>query len=154
MKNKKENTNMSEQLSQHFTLHEMTASGTALRLGLEHTPTPAAVENLRALCVNVLEPLRRRFGVVRVTSGYRSEALNRAVGGVANSQHRRGEAADLHCSSLDEARRWFLFIRDHLDFDQLLLERKMGNGCCWLHVSYVRQPGRRKNRQMARFVNT
>jgi len=154
MKNEREQTrvNLEEQLSPHFTLREMIASGKAIRLGIENVPTPEAVVNLRALCQNVLEPLRRHMGCVRVTSGYRSDILNGAVGGAKHSQHLRGEAADLHCSSLDQARRWYGFIRDNLEFDQLLLERRLGNGCCWLHVSYVRQPGHRQNRKDSRFV--
>lgn len=143
---------LSIRLADHFTLAEMVASGEAIRRGIDNTPTDAVVTNLEALCQNVLEPLRRHVGCVRVSSGYRSPELNKVVGGAANSQHLRGEAADLHCSSLDQARRWFDFIVQHLDFDQLLLERRLSNGCCWLHVSYVRQPGRRANRRAARFL--
>ena len=140
-------------LSPHFTLQEMTASGTAIRREIDNTPTNAAVvENLRALCQNVLEPVRRRFGRTLISSGYRSAELNKAVGGVAKSQHLWGEAADIHCSSLTEARRRYDFIRAHCDFDQLLLERRHDCGTCWLHVSYVAQPGRRRNRHDARFV--
>ena len=133
-------------------MEEMVASGTARRLGIRNVPSAVAVRNMKALCEDVLEPLRRQMGRVIVTSGYRSEALNRAVGGVKNSQHRRGEAADIHCSSLEQAEQWFNFVRDHLDYDQLLLERRLNNGCCWLHISYIRQPGRRQNRRQARFI--
>lgn len=154
-RNKMNNSERSNEvwLTPHFTLREMTASGTAVRRGLKNVPPAVAVENLRALCREVLEPLRRQVGCVRVTSGYRSEALNRAVGGAENSQHRRGEAADVHCSSLEQAKKWFEIIRRETDFDQLLLERHLKNGCCWLHVSYVRQPGRRKNRHKAHMVS-
>lgn len=156
MKNSKRNNTCGKNevwLTPHFTLGEMTASGTAVRRGLKNVPSAVAVENLRALCREVLEPLRRQVGCVRVTSGYRSEALNRAVRGAENSQHRRGEAADVHCSSLEQAKKWFEIVRQTTDFDQLLLERRMKNGCCWLHVSYVRQPGRRKNRHEAHVVS-
>lgn len=139
-----------ERLSPHFTLKEMTDSGTARRLNIENSPTTAIVENLQALCLEVLEPVRRRFGRTIISSGYRCPELNEAVGGVSNLQHILGEAADIHCPSVEEARRRFDFIRRNLDFDQLLLERRHDIGTCWLHVSYVRQPGRRSNRHDAR----
>ena len=142
-------------LTEHFTLHEMTASGTALRLDLKNVPDTRAVEALRHLCEEVLEPLRQRFGVIRITRGFRCKEVNEAVGGVKNSQHMRGEAADIHCGSMTEAMNFYLFISENLVFDQLLLEKRMSNGCCWIHVSYIAQPGRRDNRMMANelFVN-
>ena len=70
------------QLSEHFSLREMTASGTAMQLNIDNTPDEAQTECLRNLCQQVLEPLRKRFGVIRVTSGFRSKRLNNAVGGV------------------------------------------------------------------------
>lgn len=140
------------QLTEHFTLKEMVQSGTAVKLGIENMPTEADVERLKALCVMVLEPLRRKFGVMRVTSGYRCQALNKAVGGVKNSQHTKGEAADVHCSSVEQALRMAYYVRDRLTFDQLLVERVMLDGCCWIHVSYVAETAERKNRKMLRFV--
>lgn len=133
----KTHTNLNDRLAEHFTLREMVASGTARRLNIENIPTERDVDCLRRLCQQVLEPLRRRFGVLRVTSGYRCEALNEAVGGQPCSQHLYGQAADLHCSSAESARRMYDYVRQHLDFDQVLLERRLSNGCCWLHVSYV-----------------
>lgn len=144
MKNKEGKT----MLSEHFSLYEMVRSGTAISENIDNTPTEAVVSNLRDLCINVLEPLRRRYGAIIISSGYRCEELNRAVGGVKNSQHMRGEAADIHTSSLEQAERYFHFIKEKTDFDQLLLERKLDNGCCWIHVSYTT---RRANRQQAIF---
>ncbi len=141
------------QLSQHFTLSEMTASGTAIRRGISNTPSPAETENLRQLCQNVLEPLRQRFGRIRVTSGYRCSELNEAVGGVKNSQHMRGQAADLHVTSEEQAQQWADFIAQHLDFDQCIIERRLGNGCRWLHVSYVTPTQQRKNRRQVLKLN-
>lgn len=128
--------NNDERLSPHFTLMEMIVSGTAIRHNIDNTPEAVHVERLRALCQNVLEPLRRRFGVIRVTSGYRCSALNAKVGGAPDSQHLRGEAADIHVSSREVAGKMFAYIRDNLPFDQLLFERRSGNGVCWLHVSH------------------
>jgi len=125
-----------QMLTAHFSLQEMCASGTAVRLGIRNVPDSEARDRLRLLCEHVLEPLRKNFGVIRVTSGYRCERLNAIVGGSARSQHVRGEAADIHISSIEVGRKMFQFIKQHLDFDQLLFEHVRGNGACWLHVSY------------------
>lgn len=130
-------------LSKHFSLEEMTNSGTAIRLRIANRPSTVQIENLRQLCLNVLEPVRLRFGVTRITSGYRCPELNSAVGGVPDSQHTRGEAADIHISDMEVGRKIFDFICRNTDFDQLLFERRVKGGCRWLHVSYTtRRPNR------------
>lgn len=126
-------------LTAHFSLREMCASGTAIRLGIKNEPSEEVINRLQQLCEHVLEPLRQRFGVIRITSGYRCERLNKAVGGVKNSQHRLGEAADIHVSNIEVGRKMFQFIKENLDFDQLLFERIRENGVCWLHVSYKKE---------------
>ena len=133
------NTNINLQtgmLTAHFSLREMCASGTAIRLGIKNEPSEEVINRLQQLCEHVLEPLRQRFGVIRITSGYRCDRLNRAVGGVKNSQHRLGEAADIHVSNIEVGRKMFRYIKENLEFDQLLFERIQENGACWLHVSY------------------
>ena len=128
-------------LSEHFSLEEMVRSGEAMRRNIDNSPTPEAVESLRRLCANVLEPVRRRFGATRITSGYRCPALNEAPA----SQHLRGEAADIHIADMEVGRKVYDFIRLNTDFDQLLFERRLSNGCRWLHVSYTeRRPNRRQ----------
>lgn len=142
--------NQKTMLSEHFSLEEMTRSGVAISNGISNTPSAADIERMRLLCVNVLEPVRRRFGVTRISSGFRSKELNAAVGGVATSQHLYGEAADIHISSTEAGRKIYDYIRRNLDFDQLLFEHRMSNGCRWLHVSYTT---RRANRRQAAAIS-
>jgi hypothetical protein len=136
----KEHTyDLSEHLTQHFTLREMLYSYTAQRLGmLNPIDSPAVVDNLRMLCQQVLEPLRTAMNEpIIISSGYRSDCLNYVVGGSPNSQHRRGEAADIYCREEWQARFYYDFMRLHLPFDQLLLEHRKKNNAWWVHVSYT-----------------
>ena len=132
-------------MTEHFDLVELTRSATATRLGLMNVPPQTAVGNLRNLCQKVLEPLRQHLGKpIIVTSGYRSKELNKAVGGVENSQHLVGEAADLRIESEKQGREWMVWIMDNCEFDQLILERNAK--ATWLHVSCKR------NRQEVKFI--
>lgn len=135
--------NQQEQLSKHFTLWEMVRSGTAIKMNIMNEPGEDEVRALCALCENVLEPLRCRFGAITITSGYRCEKLNKAVGGVVNSQHTRGEAVDIFVPSVETGRKYFDFICNHTPFDQLIWEPRGSRNPRWLHVSYTT---RRKNR--------
>ena len=118
----------------HFTMSELTRSATALRLGIDNTPPQAVVAALTQLVGNVLDPLREAWGhPIYVTSGYRCPALNRAVGGVARSQHLRGEAADVTTGSRDGNRRLWQLLHDlHLPVDQVINEHNYQ----WLHISH------------------
>ena len=136
--------NMDEPLAEHFSLGEMLRSYTADLLGINNIPTQEQVDNLRALCQYVLEPVRRKFGVILISSGFRNQRLNYAVGGAPQSQHLRGEAADIFVATPEQGDKIFAYIRDNLPFDQLLYEHKVRNGYRWIHVSYVRR--RRPNR--------
>lgn len=131
----KETNNM--KLSEHFALREFVVSRTAMVNNIDNQPSEVEIERLRALCTHVLEPLRRRFGVIRVTSGYRCLELNRRVGGVSRSQHMRGEAADLHVGSSETGRKMYAYIVEELDYDQVLFERSADGRAQWLHVSYT-----------------
>lgn len=137
-------TDMTLRLSDHFTLREFCLSATAISRGLDNTPDALAVLNLRLLCQNVLEPLRRRFGVIRITSGYRSIAVNNAVGGAEFSQHRFGQAADIHVSNHETGGKMYDYIRQRLPFDQLIYEYNKRNGAQWIHVSFSAEQQRRQ----------
>ena len=133
-------------LSENFTLEELIRSNAAERMGFDNVPKDEkVVENLRSLCLEVLQPLRDYVGApVHINSGYRCPELNMVVGGVKNSQHCRGEAADIRIVSPKQGREWAAWIEDNCRFDQMLLERNK-NGAVWLHVSCKRDAS--KNRQ-------
>ena len=123
----------------HFTIEEMYASDTAKRLGIDNKPTTQKMINLVYLCAYVLEPLRVAMGEpIKIGSGYRCEKLNKAVGGVYNSQHLKGQAADLCIDGdIQKGKKWFNYIKDHLPFDQLIWEHNPKTGSYWVHVSFV-----------------
>jgi zinc D-Ala-D-Ala carboxypeptidase len=127
------------QLSPHFSLAEMVASQTAARLGLDNTPGPNELSNLKQLCVNVLEPIRALLGrPIFVSSGYRSPEVNKAAGGVASSEHKLGRAADIQCwaygtpLAICEA-----IAATDIPFNQLIHEFEG-----WVHVSWAPVPKR------------
>lgn len=127
----------------HFTLDEMIHSDTADRLGIDNTPTSEAIDNLDRLVTRVLDKLRDGWGrPIIVTSGYRCKELNAAVGGTRNSQHLKGQAADIVSDDFDVfrgfVRRW---CKDN-DFDQCIFEYSGGRE--WIHISYVEGRNRRQ----------
>jgi len=126
------------QLSPNFSLHELTKSETALRLGLDNTPEDDAIENLRVLCEKVLQPVRDHYGKgVKVNSAYRSPESNAAVGGSKTSDHCKGQAADIEIPGVANAdlAQW---IMDNLEYTQLILEFYTPGipDSGWVHVSY------------------
>ena len=128
---------MATRISKNFTLEEFTASDTAKANGISNIPSTQQVANLCALVHHVLQPLRDAMGQeIKIGSGYRCPRLNAAVGGVSNSQHLNGEAADL-CIDGDKlkGKRWFDWIKAHVVFDQLIMEHN-AKGSYWVHVSY------------------
>lgn len=134
-------------LSPNFHLSEFTKSQTASRRGINNEPNAQQVENLRRLCVNVLEPVRAHFGrPVVISSGFRSPALNRAIGGSSTSQHSHGEAADFEIPGVPNhaVARW---ISKNLRYDQLILEfytpGEPNSG--WVHCSFRTDRLRKQN---------
>ncbi len=132
-------------LSRNFTLSELTKSDTAIRMGINNNPSAEQIEKLKALCENILQPIRDHYGRVKVTSCFRSVDLCLAIKSSANSQHARAEAADFECIGVDNAELadW---IYKNLDFDQLILEfytpGEPNSG--WIHCSYVPEGGRKQ----------
>ena len=125
-------------LSANFSLHELTKSETALRMGLDNTPDDEAIENLRLLCEKVLQPVRDHYGKgVKVNSAYRSPESNAAVGGSKTSDHCKGMAADIEIPGVANAdlAQW---IMDNLEYTQLILEFYTPGipDSGWVHVSY------------------
>ena len=129
---------MNTPVTMHFTIEELYASDTAKRLGIDNKPTTQKMINLVYLCSYVLEPLRVAMGKpIKISSGFRCQELNKKVGGVYNSQHLKGQAADINIQGdMDFGRKIFEYIRDHLPFDQLIWEHDKG-GTYWVHVSFV-----------------
>ena len=129
----------------YFSIKELTKSETATKKGIDNTPNAAQVKNLEALIDNLLDPIREQWGAaIYVTSGFRSVALNKAVGGVANSHHLGGYAADLTVKSQAGNKALFEMIRcSNLRWTQLISEKTTAHGCGWVHISYV--PSNLKN---------
>jgi len=125
-------------LSKNFTMAEFTKSQTAERKGIDNTPQGEHLEAAKALFENVVQPVRDHFGPTVINSGYRSPDLNEAVGGSSRSQHCKGEAADIEVPGTPNAElaEW---IRDNLEFDQLILEFYTPGipDSGWVHVSYL-----------------
>lgn len=121
---------------EYFTIAELTKSDTATAKGIDNTPTQEVIDNLTKLIEAVLDPLRKLWnGPIVVNSGYRSETLNKAVGGVSNSHHLLGCAADITVDSIENNKKLFNVLLDsNLKWTQAILEK----GGRWLHISYIK----------------
>ena len=145
---------MATRISKNFTLDELLASKTAKQKGIINAPGVDEVCALCALVHNVLQPLRDAMQEpIKIGSGYRCTKLNKAVGGVGNSQHIKGEAADL-CIDGDirKGRKWFEWIKTHCEFDQLILEHN-AKGSYWVHVSF-RNDGQNRKQVISSLLKT
>lgn len=135
-------------LSNHVSLAEFCHSDTAKRRGIDNTiKDPAHLASAKLLCEKVFEPIREHFGVpIHISSGYRSAALNRAVKGSASSQHCRAEAMDIDADRYGKVtnKEIFDYIREHLEWDQMIWE--FGNDLQpdWVHVSFKATGNRRQ----------
>lgn len=129
-------------LSRNFMLREFVNSTTASRKGISNKPTEVHLANLKLLIDNVIQPIRDKIGPIRVTSGYRSPALNRAIGGSSRSQHSRGMAADIQFVRDNEMDNKVIFdtiLEMELDFDQMINEFDYS----WIHISYNHEHNRK-----------
>jgi len=131
-------------LSKRYTLEDLTKSSTALRFGINNHPTSLVeIDNLTALCTNVLERVWDKFGKPRIESGFRSPELNKKIGGAKNSQHMSGEAADIEVDGLSNLD-IFSWMMTNISFDQLILEFHNATvpSSGWVHVSHSRSRNR------------
>jgi zinc D-Ala-D-Ala carboxypeptidase len=126
-------------LSKNLTLFEMIRSDMAKRKGVSNEPTPEHIANMKVLAEKIFQPIREHFGVpIYISSGYRSAALNKKIGGAKNSQHLTGEAIDIDMDghSYITNVQIFNYIKDNLFFDQLIWEFGNNTNPDWVHVSY------------------
>jgi len=136
---------MKQGLGRFFSWAELTASTTARRLGIDNTPTPQAQAAMQALVADVLDPLRRMLGrPIRVSSGYRAPAVNRAIDGAEHSQHMRGEAVDIKVDGVSAKELATFILRSGLPVDQVIWYAPERGG--HVHLSYTRE---RTNRRQA-----
>lgn len=145
-------------LSQNLTLAEVVKSSTAKRLGIDNTPTAEHLANLKLVAQHIFQPIREHFQKpINVSSGYRSKALNDATPGAsATSQHSSGEALDLDQDSMNTGvtnKMVFEFIKNNLNFDQLIWEFGTDQNPDWVHVSYESTGRQRKQILKAVRVN-
>ena len=133
-------------ISKHITYKEATRSVTALRLGIENKPSEYELQNMELIAEKVFEPLREAVnGPIKINSFYRSEELNKAIGGSSRSQHCQGRAIDIDdvYGYVSNAYMYY-YIKDNLDFDVLIWEFGTDTNPDWVHVSYVDGDSNRK----------
>jgi len=124
-------------LSPHFSLVEFTRSARGEKEGFDNSPALDQIQNLAALCKQILEPLRRHFRKpIHISSGFRTEKLNQLLGGARQSQHLLGEAADLVVQDVSMGAVFQYLIQSTLPFDQCIYEKKGKTE--WIHISYKR----------------
>jgi hypothetical protein len=139
---------MGIEISKYVSYNEVTRSNTALRKNIDNSPNREQVERIRILCKNVFDPLRECVGgPVKINSVFRSKKLNTAIGGSKTSQHmaNKGAAIDIddiykHKTNLE----MFHYVKDNLEFDQLIYEFGGYNNPAWLHISYNEGVNRKK----------
>jgi zinc D-Ala-D-Ala carboxypeptidase len=135
------------QLSKNLSLVEVTRSDSAKRFGISNMPTPEHIENFKKLAENIFQPIRDHFGKpIHISSGYRSLALNKVIKGSSlTSQHCSGEAIDIDMDGTDITNaQIFNYIKDNLNFDQLIWEFGNNVNPDWVHVSYESTGKQRK----------
>ena len=134
--------------STHLSLSELTRSDSAKRHGIDNTPTDEHLENFKLLAEKVFEPIRAHFGVpIHISSGYRSQALNKFIKGSLSSQHCKGEAIDIDMDGTSGGvtnKMVFDFIVANLEWDQIIWEFGTDTNPDWVHVSYTKGKNRKQ----------
>ena len=136
-------------LSTHFSLKELTRSDTAVRKGIKNDPNEKEIENLRTVCEKILEPVRVHYGIpFTPSSGFRCLQLNKEIGSSNKSQHINGQAVDFEVPGVPNME-LAMWIREHLDYDQLLLEfyKEDIPDSGWVHCSYVGDRNRKESKR-------
>ena len=133
-------------LSEHLDLAEVIRSESAKRRGISNMPSEEHTKNLKLIAEHIFEPIRANFRQpIRISSGYRSQSLNAAIGGATRSQHSTGEALDIDMDGTELSNKEiFNFIKDKLPFDQLIWEFGNDQNPDWVHVSYSASGNQRK----------
>ena len=124
-------------ISKHLTLAELIRSESAKRLGISNMPTPEHIENLKQLAEHIFEPIREHFGSpIYISSGYRSQALNAAIGGALSSQHSKGQAIDIDMDGTEIKNSAIFEYAKTLPYDQIIWEHGTKDNPDWVHISY------------------
>jgi len=132
------------QISENFTLLELTHSNTAIKNKIDNNPHPIIIENLKYLAEKILEPIRLKFGSFTPTSAYRCPKLNKLVGGAKTSMHLYGYAADISFGKVKN-KELFEYIKNNLDFTELINEYNFQ----WIHISIVKN---RENEKVVKVI--
>ena len=142
-------------ISKHISYKEATTSATALRRGLDNTPGPEQLKCMHEIAEHLFEPLREWVGgPIKITSMFRGEPVNTAIGGSKNSQHMKGQALDLDDTFKHKTNaEMFHYIKDNLIFDQLIWEFGDDDNPNWIHVSYVTHRENRKKLTLAKKID-
>lgn len=137
-------------ISKYITFEEATTSQTATRLGIDNTPNNEQLLSMQIVGIRIFDVVREHFGTpIRVSSFFRNEATNRAVKGSKTSQHVKGQAIDMQGTGKLSNKMIFDYIKDNLDFDQLIWEFGTKDNPAWVHVSYV---SKEKNRKQILYI--
>jgi zinc D-Ala-D-Ala carboxypeptidase len=134
-------------ISKHISDREGVYSITATRRGIDNTPSEEHLENMKLLAEKIFEPLRKWVGgPIRINSFYRGPELNKAIGGSSKSQHCKGQAMDIDDTGCHKTNaEMYAWIKDNVDFDQMIWEFGNNENPNWVHVSYV-SPEKNRNR--------
>ena len=133
-----------ENISKHISYAEATVSQTATRKGISNVPNNEQLDNMKLVAEKCFEPVREHFGPIRLSSFFRCEKLNKAVGGAKNSQHKDGEAIDMQGTGEVTNAMIFEFIKNNLQFDQLIWEYGNKVNPAWVHVSFSKTKNRKQ----------